>query len=205
MIQVNAMGDACPIPVIKTKKALDALTGPETLEVLVDNEVATENLKKLAKSRGLEARVTKKGEKEYQVLIQAGEESAETETSQDPEISCEVPAARKKTVVVIRSSKMGEGDEDLGRLLMKGYLYALTQLDELPKTILFYNSGAYLTCEGSQSLEDLRKMEQEGVEILTCGTCLQHYGLSEKLAVGSVTNMYVIVETMAKADLILQP
>ena len=205
MIQVNAMGDACPIPVIKTKKALDALTGPEMLEVLVDNEVATENLKKLAKSRGLEARVTKKGEKEYQVLIQAGEESAETETSQDPEISCEVPAVRKKTVVVIRSSKMGEGDEDLGRLLMKGYLYALTQLDELPKTILFYNSGAYLTCEGSQSLEDLRKMEQEGVEILTCGTCLQHYGLSEKLAVGSVTNMYVIVETMAKADLILQP
>ena len=205
MIQVNAMGDACPIPVIKTKKALDALTGPETLEVLVDNEVATENLKKLAKSRGLEARVTKKGEKEYQVLIQAGEESAETETSPDPEISCEVPAAGKKMVVVIRSSKMGEGDEDLGRLLMKGYLYALTQLDELPKTILFYNSGAYLTCEGSQSLEDLRKMEQEGVEILTCGTCLQHYGLSEKLAVGSVTNMYVIVETMAKADLILQP
>ena len=203
MIQVNAIGDACPLPVIKTKKALDALTGPELVEVLVDNEVAVENLKKLAKSRGLEAASEKTGEKEYRVRINASGEAAAAEA--EPEISCCAPVPEKKTVVVIRSDRMGEGDEALGKLLIKGYLYALTQLEQLPKTMLFYNSGAFLTCEGSASLEDLNKLAQEGVEILTCGTCLQHYGLSEKLAVGAVTNMYVIAETMAGADLILQP
>ena len=79
---------------------------------------------------------------------------------------------------------------------MKGFVYALTQQDALPETILLYNSGAYLSCEGSDNLEDLKSLESQGVEILTCGTCLNFYGLSEKLQVGSVTNMYEIVERM---------
>ena len=79
---------------------------------------------------------------------------------------------------------------------MKGFVYALTQLEELPQTILLFNSGAYLSCEGSDSVEDLKSMEAQGVEVMTCGTCLNHYGLTEKLAVGSVTNMYVIAQTM---------
>ena len=88
---------------------------------------------------------------------------------------------------------------------MKGFLYAVSQLPTLPKTILFYNSGAYLTCAGSDSLEDLKFMEAQGVEVMTCGTCLNHYGLTEKLAVGSVTNMYVIAQTMMEADHIVKP
>ncbi|MBD9157712.1 MAG: sulfurtransferase-like selenium metabolism protein YedF, partial [Lachnospiraceae bacterium] len=99
----------------------------------------------------------------------------------------------------------GEGDPELGRLLMKGYIYALTQLDTLPKTLLFYNGGAALTCEGSASLEDLKSLEAQGVQILTCGTCLNHYGLTDRLKVGEVTNMYVIAETMAGAAKIVKP
>ena len=108
-------------------------------------------------------------------------------------------------MVVISSDKMGEGEEELGKVLIKGYIYALTQLETLPKTILFYNKGAYLTCEGSASLEDLKSLEAQGVEILTCGTCLNYYGITEKLQVGTVTNMYVIAETMAKAGKVVKP
>ena len=100
---------------------------------------------------------------------------------------------------------MGNGDEVLGKILMKGFIYALTQLPKLPETVLLYNGGAHLSCEGSEALEDLKKLDREGVEILTCGTCLNHYGITEQLAVGRVTNMYEIVEKQADASKIIRP
>ena len=115
------------------------------------------------------------------------------------------PDRRKDTVIVISSDRMGEGNDELGAVLMKGFIFAVSQLEELPKTMLFYNGGATLTAEGSDSLEDLKSLEAQGVEILTCGTCLNYYGLTEKLQVGSVTNMYTIVEKMAEADKIIKP
>ena len=108
-------------------------------------------------------------------------------------------------VVVLSSNQMGQGDEALGKLLMKGFVFALTQQDMLPETILLYNSGAFLSCEGSDNLEDLKTLEAQGVEIRTCGTCLNYYGLTDKLAVGSVTNMYDIVETMTSAGKVIRP
>ena len=100
---------------------------------------------------------------------------------------------------------MGVGNDELGKVLIKGFLYAVSQLEELPKTILFYNGGATLTTEGSASLEDLKNMEAQGVTIKTCGTCLDYYGLKDKLQVGTITNMYDIVETMDKAAHIIRP
>ena len=100
---------------------------------------------------------------------------------------------------------MGHGNDELGKALMKGFIYALSQLEELPRTILFYNGGAHLTVEGSASLEDLKTMEAQGVEIMTCGTCLDFYGLKDKLAVGTVTNMYSIVETLSNASKVIKP
>ena len=108
-------------------------------------------------------------------------------------------------MVVIASDQMGEGAEELGKTLLKAFVFSLTQQDKLPKTILFYNGGAHLTCEGSPMLEDLKALEAEGVEILTCGTCLNFYGLTEKLAVGGVTNMYVIAEKMLGAGNVVKP
>ena len=93
----------------------------------------------------------------------------------------------------------------LGKTLLKAFVFALTQQDKLPKTILFYNGGAALTCEGSAMLEDLKALEAQGVEILTCGTCLNFYGLTEKLAVGSVTNMYTIAEKLTQAGNVVKP
>nr|WP_317282570.1 sulfurtransferase-like selenium metabolism protein YedF [uncultured Sellimonas sp.] len=202
MIKVNAIGDNCPIPVIKTKNAMKELKGPDVIEVLVDNEIAVQNVTKLGQSSGGKVTSEKIAEKEYKILIEVGEVPAGKETEE--EISC-TPDKRGNTIVVVSSDKMGSGNDELGKVLMKGFIFAVTQLDELPKTMLFYNGGATLTTEESDSLEDLKSLEAQGVEILTCGTCLDYYDLKEKLAVGSVTNMYSIVEIMAKANRIIRP
>lgn len=200
MIKVNAIGDNCPIPVIKTKNAMKELTGPDTIEVLVDNEIAVQNVTKMAQSTGAKVTSEKRAEKEYRILIEMEGAPAVAEEK----VSC-VPDKRGNTIVVVSSDKMGSGNEELGKVLMKSFIFAVTQLEELPKTMLFYNGGATLTTEGSDSLEDLRSLEAQGVEILTCGTCLDYYGLKEKLAVGTVTNMYSIVETMEQAYKVIRP
>jgi selenium metabolism protein yedF len=203
MITVNAIGDACPIPVVKTRKAMETIKGSEVVETLVDNEIAVENLKKMAGQMGYQVKDQKLEEGKYSVQIMVTE-AEKIEKIQADICDCKPTAASDK-VVVIRSNVMGEGDPELGKVLIKGFIYALSQQKELPKTILFYNGGACLTCEGSASLDDLKELEHRGVKILTCGTCLNFYGLSEKLKVGEVTNMYEIAETMSKASLIVSP
>ena len=194
---VNAMGDVCPVPLVKAKNAIAELAGSGKVEVLVDNEIAVQNLEKMAQQKGYGFLV-----KENHVEFTVSEtEPAETEEK----TVCLVPAAKKTKLVVLSADHMGEGAEELGKILMKSFLYALTQQDELPDTILFYNGGAKLTCEGSESLEDLKDLAARGVEILTCGTCLNFYGITEKLQVGSVTNMYDIVERMSSADRVIKP
>ena len=203
MIHVNALGDACPIPVVKTKNAIKEMPGGGQVCVLVDNEIAVQNLTKMANQKGYGVKSEKLEEHKYQVIMTVGNGISVQEEAALPE-AC-IPDGRKNKVVVIASDKMGNGDDVLGALLMKGFIFALTQQDELPKTILLYNGGARLTCEDSPALEDFKSLEAQGVEILTCGTCLNHYGLSEKLKVGSVTNMYVIAEKMLQAGLIVRP
>lgn len=200
-IKVDALGDACPLPVVKAKKAISELHGTGQVEVLVDNEIAVQNLTKMAQQKGYQYSAEKLEERKYRVLFTLGEvESAPAE--QAP--VC-VPDARTDTVIAISAAVMGEGSEELGKTLLKAFVFALTQQDKLPKTILFYNGGAALTCEGSAMLEDLKALEAQGVEILTCGTCLNFYGLTEKLAVGSVTNMYTIAEKLTQAGNVVKP
>ena len=198
-VKVDAIGKQCPIPVVLAKKALEGMTVPGTLEVLVDNEVAVQNLSKLAASCNLPVRAEKMAEGQFTVTMEVS-----TPVQPAGETVC-APDTRGDLVVAVGSNRMGDGDEALGKTLMKGFLYAVSQLPTLPKTMLFYNTGAYLTCVGSDSLEDLKFMEAQGVEIRTCGTCLDYYKLKETLAVGSVTNMYAIVETLAAAGKVIKP
>ena len=209
MITVDAMGDACPIPVIKTKKALAELNGSGELEVLVDNEIAVQNVSKMAANAGGDVASEQISEGKYRVTIRlAGDGTVgERNTEEAEEKQAEKTAGKEKkhTIVVVSSDRMGSGNDELGKVLIKGFIFAVTQLDELPEQMLFYNGGAVLTCEGADTLEDLKNLEAQGVEILTCGTCLDYYGLKEKLQVGSVTNMYAIVEAMNRADKIICP
>ena len=204
MIKVNAMGDACPLPVVKAKNAIKELGGAGTVEVKVDNEIAVQNLGKMAQQKGYGFQSQKVADGEYTVTLEVGEAAAATGVEDIPEV-CTVPAGKKKVVVAVNSARMGTGNDELGAVLIKGFLFALTQQDELPSAVLFYNGGATLTTEGSASLEDLKNLAAQGVEILTCGTCLNYYGLTDKLAVGEVTNMYSIVEKLVTADLVVKP
>lgn len=205
MITVNAMGDACPIPVIKTKKAMQELKEPGILEILVDNEIAVQNVMKMATSSGGEVTSEKISEKEFRLIIRTDRivPKHEVQAAEAPVI-CHGDG-RGGVVVVVSSNCMGQGNDELGKVLMKGFIFAVSQLDELPKAIVFYNGGAWLTSEGSEALEDLKSMEAQGVEIMTCGACLDYYGLKEKLRVGAVSNMYSIVEIMNGAAKIIHP
>ena len=223
MITINAIGDTCPIPVVKTKKAIEKLEKPDTVETLVDNEIAVENLKKMASQMGF-AVSDSKINSGYSVKIivddidkindnkmSATNAKATSEakansikTDADEMVSCNIKNSGEK-VVVIKSEFMGDGDNELGKVLIKGFIYALSQQDELPQTMLFYNGGAKITSEGSESIEDLKALEEKGVKIFTCGTCLNYYGLTEKLCVGEATNMYEITKKMTEASLIVCP
>ena len=206
---VDARGLACPLPVVNAKKAVEEMKQGGELTVLVDNEIAVQNLQKFAKQKGLESTGAKKAEKEYEVIIQvAVKEAVETQEAAaegEEEVLCSPDARKNGMVVVLSANVMGTGDEKLGKALMKAFVFAVTKQDRLPETILCYNTGAYLTCEGADTLEDLKSLEAEGVKILTCGTCLDFYGIKDTLAVGGVTNMYEIVEVMENAKTIVRP
>jgi len=207
MVEVYAIGDTCPIPVVKTKNAIKALNGPGIIRTLVDNEIAVQNLTKMANQKGYPVQSGKEDEGRFWVMMTIGDAASENqeETTEVCLVTPEDHAGRKNMVVAIASAQMGRGNDELGSALMKGFIYALSQQDILPKTILFYNGGASISCEGSPSLEDLKSLEAQGVEILTCGTCLNFYGLTGKLRVGGISNMYSIVEKMTGADVLVKP
>ena len=200
---IDCKGMACPLPVVNAKKTAEELGAGDVLTVLVDNEIAVQNLSRFAEHKGFGVSAEKKTDKEYAVIMRIA--GAVAEEAEEEAIACVMDSRRKGMPVVLSGNVMGTGDAKLGTSLMKAFVFALTKQDQLPDTILCYNTGAYLTCEGADTLEDLKLLEGEGVTILTCGTCLDFYGLKEKLAVGGVTNMYDIVERMENAAQIIKP
>lgn len=191
MVKVDAIGQVCPVPIIMTKNALKDIEEGQ-VEISVDNRISLENLQKMSKEMGYDYTVEESGDI-FKIVINKMRESVELRESEE------------NTVVVIDSLHMGKGDVELGRILMKGFIYTLSEMEELPKTILFYNEGVKLAIEGAESLQDLKSLEERGVEILSCGTCLNFYGITEKLRVGSVTNMYTILERQMKATRVIKP
>ena len=186
--KIDARGLACPKPVINTKKELEKIQ-EGLVRVIVDNKIAKENIIKLSKSLKYEYEVILENDNEIQIDIKKGnviiEEKIESELSD--------------TCIFINSDKMGKGDDELGNILMKGYIYSLTETKPYPKTIFMVNSAVTLTTTNEATIENLSILEKEGVEIQSCGTCLDFYHLKDNLKVGSVTNMYNIVETMEKS------
>lgn len=203
MITLDERGRACPLPIIDTKAALERAAAGESIRVTVDNEIAVQNLQKLAGHKGASFSSRKLENGNFEVDVSPSG-SGKPEPQAAP---CRVQPAgnRRNVVVAVSSDRMGSPEEELGRILMKGFLFALTQQEELPAAMLFYNGGARLTCEGSGSLDDIRALESAGVQILTCGTCLKYQHLEEKLKIGSVTNLYEIAEKMMQADSVIRP
>lgn len=199
---VDNRGLKCPLPVINTKKALDELPG-RPLVSIVDNETARDNVRTFAESAGYEVIVQEKGENEFHVIIGRKGETADIAGS-----SSETKSGRDVRVVsgqvyVIGTNRLGSGDDELGELLMRSFIYALSEYEPPPKTLVFLNSGVYLTTRGSQVLDSLEALARKGCELLSCGTCLDFYGLKDELRVGRVTNMYEIVDIVSRHEKVM--
>ncbi len=198
---IDARGLACPQPVVLTKKAIDA-GGTDAIRVTVDNEIARENVTRLAEGLGWRARAEREGADIHIVLTTA--EGAPGGKALSAPASAST-GARPKVVVFFASKLLGVGEEELGRILMRAFVKTLKEVEPRPAQAIFMNSGVFLTTEGSDLVDDLRELERLGVEIISCGTCLDYYKLVDKLRVGRSTNMYEIASILAGADRVVRP
>lgn len=199
---IDAMGKACPVPVVLAKKAAAELAseGGE-LQVLVDNQPACENLRNMAEGNGYAVMEEKIEPGRYRVTITVPVQ----EQAQVQSVTEQTPVKREESglVVVISKDSMGQGSEELGKILIKGFLFSLTQLKNPPKAVLFFNSGVLLTVEGCNTLDDLRELEQAGTQIEICGTCADYYSVKDSVGVGKIVNMMTITERMAYAGSVI--
>lgn len=191
MIKVNAVGEVCPKPVIMTKKALKEIESG-VVEVSVDNQTSKENVEKMAKEMGHTFETREEGNVFVITITKAGEKQ-------------ENSSKEENIVISIGSDKMGEGEDELGKILIKGFIYALTEAETLPKTVLLYNKGVLLASTFEDTVKDLKVLEERGVEILSCGTCANFYHVQDQIKVGTLTNMYTILERQMKAAKVIKP
>jgi selenium metabolism protein YedF len=188
---VDCRGLACPQPVIQSKKAM---AESEQATTIVDNETAVQNVSRMADKEGYAVTVERKADGIY-LSLSKSQPGGQTMPTASPAPS----EAQGATVLLIASDSVGRGDDELGGILIRSFLHTLNEVEPLPGTIVFLNAGVKLTMEGSSVLEDLASLTEKGVQILACGTCLGHFGLKGKVAVGEVSNMYTIAETLLGA------
>ena len=200
--EFNAKGMACPLPVVQTKKLLAEY---DVVETTVDNFVATENLTKLAEQLNYDIDVKKVSDEEYIVTISNSVTDKENSLKEVTEEKTQVLKAQDDSyIVVVNKQIMGHGSEELGKKLMKAFLYTLSEQEVLPKKVIFYNGGVLLVDKTqSHVLEELNTLQENGVEIMSCGACIDYYKVD--MAVGSTSNMYFIVEEMRAADRVVRP
>ncbi|MCB2225315.1 MAG: sulfurtransferase-like selenium metabolism protein YedF [Desulfarculaceae bacterium] len=195
---LDCKGLACPQPVIRTKELIES-EAPDSIEVLVDNEAASQNVSRFMGTQGYEATVSRQG---AEWLISGQRDPDKAAQDIPPEVfTCSPEDARQ--LVFIRSNTMGRGDDKLGTGLMKNFILTLKEMGPALWRILFVNSGVKLCCEGSESLEALKELQESGVSILVCGTCLDFFGLLEKKQVGETTNMLDIVTSLQVAGKVI--
>ena len=192
---IDARGKACPTPVIMAKKAISA--GESTFTVLVDNTTAVENLKRLAENQGFDAAAAE-AEGVFSVAFTRTGCAACEEAVNSP-----LPAPGGDWAVFVGRDIIGDGDRELGTNLMRMFFYTLSQGEDKPGAVLFMNAGVKLPTLDEQVVEHLKALSAVGVEILVCGTCLNFYGLTDRLRVGTVSNMYDIVTRMQKAGKVI--
>lgn len=188
---VDARGLACPQPVIQTRKAMQQV---DQVVTLVDNQTSVTNVSRMAEKAGWQVNVIPEGE-EYRIELAKGAGLPQVE----PVAVGKAEVASGPLVLVVSADTMGRGRKELGNILIRGFFHTLGEVEPRPQTIIFFNTGVKLACEGSQVLDDLRALEASGIEMLVCGTCLGYFELTEELAVGQVSNMYDIAEAMLGA------
>jgi len=196
MKKIDARGLACPAPVLQTKAALQD-EKPRGLRVVVDNPASQQNVQRFLESQGFQTALEQNGD-DYLVIG-----TCISEPGEQPELSTEQQSDLKKIMVMCATDRMGFGDDELGLKLMVNFLKTLKEMGSELWRLVFVNNGVKLTIQGSAVLDDLRKYEKDGLKILVCGTCLNHFNLLERKQVGETTNMLDIVTAMQLADKVI--
>jgi len=194
--KIDARGLACPEPVVRTKTKMKEF--PE-IEIIVDNETALENIKRLASSSGWIFTYTSS---ENNFIINIASDNAQISDKQSGFSDSD---SSKSSTIVFSSNKMGSGDDELGIILMKAFIHTILSLETTPSKLIFYNSGVLLAAEGSGVIDDLQALQEKGVELLICGTCVNFYNIGEKIKAGILSNMFDILDTMNKSSRLINP
>jgi selenium metabolism protein YedF len=190
-------GLGCPKPVMETRKALQS---ENVLTVIVDSRAARENVSRLASRSGCQVRIEEKDNEVYIHIEREGD--AQAQEKSEPESSTQ--ATSGSLALVIASDTVGSGDDELGRILMRAFMTTFLEVEPRPDIIIFMNNGVRLAISDSPVLDDLQVLANEGVEILICGTCLNYFGLTDRVVVGEISNAYTIAETMLQARKIVR-
>jgi len=199
MKTIDARGLACPAPVLETKNILET-DNPDTIRITVDNPAAQQNVQRFLESRGFETLLEQQGDDYF---ISGSRDAPPPQQSKTAASPAPAKSGMQKIMVMCATSSMGSGDDELGRKLMISFLRTLEEMGEELWQLVFVNSGVKLTIEGSEVLDDLKKLEKNTTTILVCGTCLTHFDLLEKKQVGVTTNMLDIVTAMQLADKVI--
>ncbi|MEG1587266.1 MAG: sulfurtransferase-like selenium metabolism protein YedF [Bacteroidales bacterium] len=196
---IDTRGKLCPQPLMMTKRAIEAAHVGDELTVLTNNEIACSNLADYLTELGITFTSSSDGsESKFHFVI--------PETSDKP-IACDcMPEALKEGyIVVIKSDKMGEGDEALGSLLLRAFMNSLIEAPQLPRAIIMYNSGVKIAIRHTDTALSLEKLEEKGVTVIACGTCVDFYEIKDQLAVGIISNMYKITEMLTGTSHLIYP
>jgi selenium metabolism protein YedF len=197
---VNATGLACPQPVVLAKQAIEA---SEHVRVIVDNDTALENVKRLGTKLGCDVKTEKRSDGTFEIDLKRKAGAIVSKDDFDP--SCSTTAPSGPFVIVCNEDKMGRGNDELGAVLIRAFMHTIAGQAEKPDVMIFYNTGVKLALQESEVLDDLKELAAAGVEMLVCGTCLNYFEAKDRLGVGVVSNMYDIVGTMSKAGRLINP
>lgn len=203
---VDCRGMLCPLPLIETKKAIKSAKKGDTIKVIIDNDTSLSNLKRYLSDNGIVANYSiEEGNHTlaFTVLVtQHPMSKPENYCTHEPK-----PENKpvKDYIVVLKSNTMGKGDDTLGEMLMKGFLSSIPELDSLPKEVICYNSAVKLAVEGTATVRNLEKLNELGVRITLCGTCVDFFNLKDSIKIGEISNMYHITNTILNASYVLEP
>lgn len=200
---IDARGQPCPKPLIATKNALNDDTIGEIFSILIDNETSKENVERFLKDNNIKFQTSKTEDSFIITVSKSGKIIISS-----PEEYCTVPVKKEengKHVICIKNDKMGFGPDELGSILIKGFINTIKEIKPLPEKIIFYNTGVNLTVKDSQVINSLTELEEMGTTILVCGTCADYFNIKKKVAVGTISNMYDITESLTKASKVIYP
>lgn len=193
---IDVKGLKCPLPLIETKKALKQLPNDEALKIIIDNKISKNNVIRFLTDNGIKSEISRNGDV-FEVIVNQHNVDLE---NVEAEKYCIIDIPEKDDYIIIfGKDRLGEGSEDLGFVLAGSLLNTLKEMDTLPKKIIFINSGINLVLKASPTLLPLKELEKAGVELIACGTCLNYFNKIDEFAIGRISDMYEILESMIKA------